>query len=113
MTCPLLHPTGCGMCGKPLTGRKKRWCSRVCANQFRNNHRWTNAKDQARRAAAWYLCAHCGYLFQQHDVNVNHIEPCRGKHNQFGCWHHADNLEVVCVDCHYQETTRQRQEGEI
>lgn len=113
MTCELLHRTGCGWCGKQLTGRQKRWCSRRCGRNYRINHRWTDAKEEARKRAAWYACARCEYLFQQHDINVDHITPCLGNHNRFGCWHHQTNLRILCVDCHTQVTAEQRANGDI
>lgn len=115
MKCDLLHnkPGRCDWCGKHLTGKQRRWCSRQCGRSYRKNHRWTDAREEARKQAAWYLCNRCGYLYQQHDINVNHIEPVKGKHSQFGCWHHQTNLEVVCVDCHAMITTEQRQQGLI
>ena len=111
--CELLHDNGCGWCGKSLRGKQKRWCSRQCARTYRINHRWTDARQAKRLAAAWYECNHCGYLYQQEHIQVNHIEPIHGKHGVWGCHHHADNLEVLCLDCHAKETTRQRNEGLI
>lgn len=113
MTCPLLHDEGCQWCGKPLTGRQKRWCSRTCTRAHRANHRWTQAREAALVDATWFQCARCEWLFQRSDVQVNHIDPIKGKHNQWGCWHHQDNLEVLCIPCHQEATNDQRKKGLI
>ena len=107
MTCELLHPTGCGMCGKKLTGRQKKWCSKKCAWKHTSEHRWTNAKKALKAANAYYRCAHCGINTQK--IEVNHIIPCKGKHGTWGCHHHSDNLELLCHQCHVNETNKQRE----
>lgn len=111
MTCPLLtpQPGRCDWCGKKLTGRRTRWCSRACSWVATINHRWTQAKKAAKEAATWYQCASCHQFFRV--VEVNHIVPCKGKHGVWGCHHHQDNLEVLCVPCHKAKTATQRAAG--
>lgn len=114
--CPLdaPQPSGkCHWCGKKLAGRQRRWCSRTCARTAVKEHRWTQARQAKRAEAAWYECAHCEYLYRIDYVQVNHIEPILGKHSQWGCWHHSDNLEVLCKDCHHLATQKQREDGLI
>jgi hypothetical protein len=43
-----------------------------------------------------------------HELEVNHIEPRRGKGYAWGCHHHPEKLETLCRTCHVDETTRQR-----
>ena len=97
-------------CGKALTGRQSRWCSKTCALWFTNNHRWTNARKQAKQRAAHYKCAACGEFFRT--VEVNHIKPCVGERG-WSCHHHADNLEALCRPCHLAVTAEQRRKGLI
>lgn len=100
-------------CGNRLTGRQRRYCSRQCSRDNRNNHRWTQARAEALEKATWYACAHCEHLFQRHDIQVNHIIPCLGKHSIWGCHHHQSNLEVLCKDCHATVTAEQRSRGDF
>ena len=101
---------GNGACGKKLSGKQSRWCSKKCATWFTLNHRWTNARKNAKTAATYYRCLHCEDFFRQ--VEVNHIAPCVGERG-WSCHHHADNLEVLCKTCHLTVTNRQRKEGLI
>lgn len=111
LDCPHVHhtPGHCGWCDKKLTGRQQRWCSRKCNRSYVEQHRFTNAKAAAKKRVTFYRCESCGEFHQQ--VEVNHIVPCKGMHKQFGCWHHSDNLEVLCRDCHREETNKQRKRG--
>jgi len=43
-----------------------------------------------------------------HELEVNHIEPRRGRGYHSGCHHHLENLETLCRPCHTDETNRQR-----
>lgn len=97
-------------CGKALTGRQARWCSKSCALWFTNQHRWTNARKQAKLRVAHYKCAACSGYFKT--VEVNHIKPCVGERG-WGCQHHEENLEILCKPCHLVATAQQRKEGLI
>jgi 5-methylcytosine-specific restriction endonuclease McrA len=73
--------------------------------------------------AAWFLCDNasiaggganftevthpsgCEGLTQHPDVD--HIEPCIGKHGVWGCHHHQSNLRVLCPPCHKKVTAAQ------
>ena len=79
--------------------------------------------------AAYFLCARAnvvtsdvgivtitgpkGCLGVTQKPEVNHIEPCVGKHGVWGCHHHEENLEVLCRPCHLAETNTQRKEGKF
>lgn len=129
----MLNPTGCGWCGRTLTGRQKKWCSRKCSREYRANHRWTDAKAAVKKEATWFLCANAefergeggqwgyttkargprGCLGFTQKPEVNHITPIKGKHGTWGCHHHLEGLEVLCRPCHLAETKRQRENGEF
>lgn len=131
--CELLdtRPGHCGWCGTKLTGRQTKWCSRHCNRMFVANHRWTQAKAEAKKEAAWHLCANAWrvdernfddctehtwtgptgcLVFTQHP-EVNHVTPIKGKHGSWGCHHHLIGLEVLCRPCHLRATAKQREEG--
>ncbi len=122
MKCPEMShaaPLGCDMCGKTLTGRMRRWCGRDCEYWHDENHRWTDARQRARNnvrkwvtgVGARYKCARCRKYFPRPDIQVNHIQPCLGKHGTNGCHHHQSNLEVLCKRCHVATTAEQRAAG--
>ena len=132
-------PGTCDWDGKPLQGRQRRWCSRACADAAFDNHSWTYAREAALRRDQ-RTCQRCGYhpppeprmsefparLYEDpvaaywavhnawcrhvRPMEVNHKTPILGLHNQSGCHHHLDGLEVLCRPCHLDETARQRQE---
>lgn len=90
--------SGCNRhgCGKPLTGRQKRWCSVVCRDWYYLNHRWTQARLAAMVRAGW-KCEHCGALAEE----VDHIIERRGvRLGERSCLHHAENLRALCHECH-------------
>lgn len=43
-------------------------------------------------------------------LEVNHKIPRKGAGYTNGCWHHLDDLETLCHDCHVKETTAQLRE---
>jgi hypothetical protein len=44
------------------------------------------------------------------NLEVNHIDPLVGRGYSMSCYHHQDNLEVLCHDCHVVVTNAQRRE---
>lgn len=114
----------CNWCGKELRGRRTRWCSRACNREYTANHRWTQAKAAAKKEAAYYMCANavatnCGGFIGPDDdclvftqqPDVDHIEPCLGKHGVWGCHHHQENLRILCKPCHKKVTREQHATG--
>lgn len=65
----------------------------------------------AKKRVMTYRCERCGT--HTDTVEVNHIEPCLGKHGIWGCHHHQSNLEVLCVPCHRETTATQRAAGQL
>lgn len=125
MPCPFKQPDKrhCH-CGKALTGRQTKFCSRKCSSDLARNHRWTQAKATKKAEVAYYLCANASidtnYFGQvvldssplgcqgfTQKPEVDHIEPCNGKHGVWGCHHHLDNLRVLCPPCHKKVTAQQ------
>lgn len=88
--------TGCGRCGKELTGRQQRWCSKECRTWWYDNHRWTQARHQAMVRAGW-KCLRCGSPAEE----VDHIIERKGMPlGENSCLHHQANLRPLCHDCH-------------
>lgn len=103
------HHRKCSWCGKKLEKHKRKWCSISCSNAYRENHFWNSARKAAKKRDG-YKCVKCG---KTERLEVNHIVPCLGKHNEVGCWHHQSNLETVCSECHKDITKTQREEGKL
>jgi len=107
--CPLMAgpvPKGCDWCGKALAGRQKRWCSTFCTVEFQKHHVWSYSREAALRRDGW-ACVTCG---SKKDLEVNHIQPRRGRGYDAGCAHHQENLETLCHDCHVKVTKQQRRD---
>lgn len=106
---PLNDGKTCDWCGKKLPPRRKRWCSDKHYRLYWNNHNYRHARKAVRRRDK-YKCIRCG---SKSSLEVNHIIPCKQNHKRVGCWHHMDNLELLCSDCHKDETNKQRAEGKF
>lgn len=95
----------CDLCGTRLGGRRTRWCSRRCSDEFTRNHRWTQARSAAVRRDK-RRCVSCGCTDL---LEVNHIVPRVGRGYGWGCHHHQSNLETLCHWCHVLVTNAQRE----
>ena len=70
------------------------------------------------RLAEHYLCASCGGFFVARDVQVDHIDPVVSPEEGFQDWWtyfnrlycEADNLQVLCKQCHKDKTNAERKE---
>ena len=70
------------------------------------------------RLAEHYLCASCGGFFVARDVQVDHIDPVVSPEEGFQDWWtyfnrlycEADNLQVLCKQCHREKTNAERKE---
>ena len=70
------------------------------------------------RLAEHYLCASCGDFFVARDVQVDHIDPVVSPEEGFQDWWtyfnrlycEADNLQVLCKQCHKEKTNAERKE---
>lgn len=105
----------CAWCGDLLPPRRARWCSAACSHLYSINHVWSAARRHAL-AQAGYSCEECGATELEAQIEVHHFTaPVTGRRKYgHGCWHHQTNLEVLCKDCHDQETRIERQpEGTV
>lgn len=113
--CPLSTWTGtpgrCRWCNRPVPALTDRFCGRTCRHLAEANHYFDRARPFVLIRDG-YTCADCG---TEMDPQVNHIDPCLGRHREPGCWHHVDGLNVLCGPagngCHQAETNRQRAAG--
>jgi 5-methylcytosine-specific restriction endonuclease McrA len=107
MPCELLVyadvPGRCDLCGTALGPKRRRWCSRACQWRFTINHRWTQARREARRRDR-NQCTTCGSTTS---LEVNHIVPRVGAGYGWGCHHHQANLQTLCHSCHVKVTNAQ------
>lgn len=53
----------CRWCDGILEGRRTRWCSDDCANEWGRNHAWSQASSYARARAT--ACAKCGITVEE------------------------------------------------
>lgn len=97
------EPKRCNWCDAELTGRRTRWCSDECSNNFGRNHYWTWARNAAARRddhrCQWPGC-------DKRYSQVHHKTPILGRHDIGGCHHHLDGLTSLChahhLDAHAQ-----------
>lgn len=61
--CPLMRGGTrrgvCAGCAKPLSGRQRRWCGKLCENEFTRQHDWGAARDAVKRRDG-HRCVRCG-----------------------------------------------------
>lgn len=109
----------CWRCGAELPARRQHWCSDACGEWWAANHHWGTARFAAMKRDD-YQCVKCGAIgdrpwwFGQQQtmfpvkLEVNHIEPRRGRGYGNGCWNHQSGLETLCHECHLAVTAEQR-----
>ncbi|MEW9571688.1 hypothetical protein ABQJ54_07985 [Rhodanobacter sp. Si-c] len=112
---------GCVVCGAPLAGRQRRFCSRTCKNRD-TNYRHQNYSNQQSRGllrkrqlveAAGGCCARCGYRANLAALTWRHRKP---SHKSFNLDLRAlsnrsmaeieDELAkciLLCANCHAEE----------
>ena len=77
-------PAGCRWCGKPLTGRARRWCSNEHSWAYARNHSWTEARHAAVERDG-HRCTICG------------VSPDEARQE----WGHVERLVLVLTDVRY------------
>lgn len=93
----------CWTCCEPLKRPRQRYfCGEICVRVFDCNHYWTHAQEEALRRAE-HRCRRCSEVA----VEVNHIEPLRGRVRVSSCLNHQTNLEALCHACHLVVTGEQ------
>ncbi|MBV9438464.1 MAG: hypothetical protein JOZ24_00580 [Candidatus Eremiobacteraeota bacterium] len=135
--CSLAPPLAigrCAWCAAALPARRRIWCSDRCGESFWANHWWSAARRAVKRRDR-YRCTRCGMRAPKRPtravggadaayraamrtwraerralrLEVNHREPCAGKHRQLSCAHHLANLETLCSPCHRTHTAALRE----
>ncbi len=112
------HKLSCVICDEPLSGRQRRFCSRLCKNAETNNRHQSYVAQQARgRRRKLRLieemggqCARCGYRANHAALEFHHTEPdskafqldLRSLSNR--AWarirDEITKCELVCANCH-------------
>nr|DAG64904.1 MAG TPA: NinG recombination protein [Caudoviricetes sp.] len=109
--CPnYVEPKHCRWCGKPLSGRRKSFCSDECSQEYARITVWNRGRDPYSLRILYrdnFTCQKCGtfHAFKnQHgifipiddgELNVHHIKAvCVGGGDE------PENLMTLCVSCH-------------
>ncbi len=92
-------PKRCRWCDAELTGRRTRWCSDDCANEYGRNHWWSWASNHCKRRNE-NRCELEGC--DRYSAETHHKTPILGRHNETGCHHHQDGLEALCHEHHLE-----------
>jgi len=74
-----------------------------------DGHAWP-CPDAERMGPTAYTWPHYRIGTRAVEIEVNHREPLVGRGYHAGCVHHQDGLEVLCHECHVEETNRQAAE---
>ena len=105
----------CLNCGKELTGRKTKYCSNACQQQYNRKqlvHQWLNGEVSGTRGnlqisayVRWYLleqsgykCSCCGWGEKNPFTNTIPLEIHHKDSNPNN--NSLDNLQVLCPNCH-------------
>lgn len=94
----------CQWCDAALVGRQRNWCGRPCLAAFLAAHDWNKARHLAVKRDGG--CVTCG---TGRPLEVNHVEPRRGRGYRMGCWNHPENLQTLCIPHHREVTNAQAQ----
>ena len=111
----------CATCHKPLRGRQRKFCSRLCKNVDTNN-RLQSYKAQQRRGRERKLelirlkgekCGHCGYSRNYAALEFHHPNPnekefqldIRALSNRRwdAVLDEAKKCVLLCANCHAEE----------
>jgi len=102
----ILGKCACG-CGEELTGRKKKWYSSECNTKAYDKFTILKGNNGAIRKEVFKrdsgYCYHCG-VFDE-DWEADHIHPV----HQGGGACDLTNFQTLCIDCHKDKTTDQRE----
>lgn len=90
----------CTWCGKKIIGKRYRWCSNECVEEFRVrcDPGWAAYRVWERDGN---ICAMCG---EKKYCEVDHIVPV----SKGGGLCPLDNLRMLCQKCHRKETNKLR-----
>ena len=102
---PPNHPKGtCRYCGKPLTGRQRKWCCPSHGHKYYVEFvgikvYWSQFRNQVLRRDH-SICKRCGGKPYHDDQppEVHHIVPV----SKGGAEFDMDNCETLCWTCHHR-----------
>lgn len=103
----------CSWCGKPLKGRRWRYCSNECADNYYKHFAWNTARWWAKERAK-YQCEECGFksiryedflrspkhVWDCPDLVVHHIDLLNDEDRAWNIKNRPENLVVLCYTCH-------------
>lgn len=92
----------CVVCGKPLTGRKTKYCSHECKRLYYAQFYWSVLKSLILERDN-YTCKACGRRHPEVQLEVHHVIPKR-----YGGTDSADNLITLCHECHRKTMHKKR-----
>ena len=109
---------GCATCGRPLSGRQRRFCGRECKNRDTNN-RHQNYLAQQRRGLSRKLsamkergmrCERCGYSRNWAAMAWHHIDPTMKRfdldlrafsnRSELDLGAEIARCQLLCANCH-------------
>lgn len=73
-----------------------------------------SAYKKARIERGKYKCNHCGGIFKQKELQVDHIDNMMKDdiwENILTRFWSEDNLQCLCKDCHKEKTRKERSNG--
>ncbi len=99
----------CFWCGEPLSGRKRRYCSKQHAYLYLTFFHWPEACTNVYRRIydpyRGYVCEICEDAFVGDSIQIHHIIPLNGEDRGWNDKNRPENLLGLCKDCH-RETHR-------
>jgi hypothetical protein len=111
----------CATCGKPLGGRQRRFCSRLCKNKFGNSRHQNYLAQQLRGlnrkkrfvAIAGGGCVRCGYRRNLAALTWHHVDPSTKLFNldvralsnrsEREILAELEKCILLCANCHAEE----------
>ncbi len=101
----------CSLCGVPVSGRRKSWCSQACVDRYMLSHQGV-ARDRVWQRDGG-VCALCGR--DPSDVHGPFLSVWQAKKAKAweadhivplieGGEHSMENLRTLCLVCHKAET---------
>jgi 5-methylcytosine-specific restriction endonuclease McrA len=108
----------CRWCNSLLAPEQKKWCSGLCLQKWRLQHRYFLARQfvmklsrgkcscvRAEGEQRHAICAQCGLCeaivaLRGGIMTCDHIVPRFGDKARFSCKHHLENLQILCSYCH-------------
>lgn len=110
----------CIYCGKELTGKQKKYCSKECKNKDFNENRRSIYSKEKGTAIKWYLmslkggkCQICGYNKNLSALSFHHRNPAEKSFeiDQRACANRSiealvkevNKCDLLCCNCHAEK----------